>query len=461
MLKNKRVCLPIYEKRVIITLQMKNKGSIMRIYDLIQKKKNKKPLTKEEIVFFVSGVMSGKIKDYETSALLMAINLNGMNLDETYELTMAMAHSGDIVNFNDVKGVITDKHSTGGVSDTTTLIVVPIVASLGVKVAKMSGGGLGFTGGTADKLKVFTGFELNLTEDEFKRQINTIGASIITSSKNLAPADKILYELRHLTGSVDSIPLIASSIMSKKLASNADVIVLDVKFGNGAFMKDIKKASLLAKTMVEIGRRAGKKVSALLTDMNEPLGNAIGNQLEVKSAIEVLQGKRNSLATVSKRLAEEMLLLSGMFDAKQAKKAVQDSISSGNALLKLQEIIRAQGGDDQLITRIELWKKPKHTTTIFAKKEGFVNAFDTAELGLIVAQMGGAKQAKRAHIDNTVGIQLFVKLGSKVKLGDKLAELYFNNEDKLQEFEERVQKAITIGKTKKMKGNKLIQQIVR
>ena len=432
----------------------------MRVYDLIQKKKNKKPLTKEEIAFFVKGVMSGKIKDYETSALLMAINLMGMNLDETYELTIEMAHSGDVVNFSGVKGVITDKHSTGGVSDTTTLVVVPIVASLGVKVAKMSGGGLGFTGGTADKLKVFTGFNLNLLEDEFLHQINTVGASIISANKNLAPADKILYELRHLTGSVDSIPLIASSIMSKKLASNAGVIVLDVKFGSGAFMKNLKDANLLAKTMVEIGRRAGKKVCAIITDMNEPLGSGIGNQLEVKNAIDVLQGKKNNLATVSKKLAEEMLVLSGAYDVKQAKKAIQDSIISGSALLKLQEIIRAQGGDDQLITRPELWQKPKYIKPIFATQEGYVNSFNTEELGLIVLDLGGAKQTKTTIIDNTVGIKLFVKLGARIKTTEKLAELHYNNEQNVEEFENRLNKAITIEKNKKSKG-KLIQQIVR
>ena len=379
----------------------------MRIYDLIEKKKKRLPLNKDEIAFFIQGIMSGKIKDYETTALLTAISLCGMNMEETFELTMQMAHSGDVMNYSSIKGTIVDKHSTGGVSDTTTLIVVPILASLGLKVAKMSGGSLGFTGGTADKLKVFTGYNLNLSEDEFLNVINRVGASIIAPNKNLAPADKILYELRHLTSNVESIPLIASSIMSKKLASNADIIVLDVKFGSGAFMKTLKDATLLAKTMVEIGKRAKKKVSAILTSMDEPLGTGIGNQLEVKNAIEVLNGKRNNLGLVSKRLVEEILLLSG-YDTKKIKKAIDDTIISGNALLKLQEMVRAHGGDDLLISRMELMKKPKYKQEITSNQEGFVNVIKTAELGKIVTLLGGAKTEKNGIIDNSVGIELFV-----------------------------------------------------
>jgi pyrimidine-nucleoside phosphorylase len=429
----------------------------MRVYDLILKKKNKKALTTEEIGFFIDGVMSGKIKNYETSALLMAIAINDMNIEETFDLTLKMAHSGDIVNFDKVSGTVVDKHSTGGVSDTTTLIVVPIVASLGVKVAKMSGGGLGFTGGTADKLQVFKGYDLNLTEEQFINNINTVGASIITQTKNFAPADKILYELRNLTASVESIPLIAASIMSKKLASNASVIVLDVKFGEGAFMKTLAQASTLAKTMVEIGKRAGKKVSAILTDMNEPLGSGIGSILEVRNAINVLSGKKNNLATVSKRLCEELLVLSGAFDSKTAKKAINDTITSGNALIKLQEIIRAHGGDDQIIARAELMPKAKFIKPIYSAKEGFVNQIKSEELGYVAGQLSGKKMGK---IDHTAGIKLFVKLNTKVKKGDKIAEINASSEKDAENVAARVEDALVIKNNKKNKG-KLIQAIIR
>ena len=434
----------------------------MRVYDLIRKKKNKKPLTKEEIDFFINGVMDGSIKDFETTAFLMAVAMTSMTMDETYYLTMAMANSGEVMDFSKIKGVVVDKHSTGGVSDTTTLIVVPIVASLGLKVAKMSGGSLGFTGGTADKLKVFTGYNLNLTENEFLKTIQKVGASIISPNKNLAPADKILYELRNLTGSVESIPLIAASIMSKKIASGAQVIVLDVKFGNGAFMKTLKEATILAKTMVEIGKRAGRKVSAILTDMNEPLGSGIGTNLEVKNAISVLQGKKNNLATVSKKICEEILTLSGAFNLKEAKKAINDVIESGDALIKLQEIIRAHGGDDQLITRPELMQKPQHSVFVNAKVEGYVNGFQTDELGYIVVDLGGGKTQKTSVVDNSVGIKLFVKIGSFVNKGDKLAEIYYNDNsfDKIDELVERLQKNIKLSKNKKAKG-KLIPVVIR
>jgi|AntRauTorcE11897_2_1112592.scaffolds.fasta_scaffold00001_275 pyrimidine-nucleoside phosphorylase len=432
----------------------------MKVFDLITKKKNKKTLTKEEIDFFISGVMANEIKDYEASAFLMATAINGMTIQETYDLTMAMANSGDVVDFEGVKGPIIDKHSTGGVSDTTTLVIMPIIASLGVKFAKMSGSSLGFTGGTADKLQVFTGYNLNLTQQEFKNTINTVGGSVITQTKNLAPADKILYDLRNKTASVESMPLIAASIMSKKLASNADVIVLDVKFGKGAFMKTQKQATVLAKTMVEIGKKAGKKVSAILTDMNDPLGSGIGNNLEVKNAINVLKGKRNNLATVSKKLCEQILLLSNTYDLKTAKKAINDSITSGNALLKLQEIIRSQGGDDQIITRTELMQKPKFTQFVVAKKNGFVNSFKTKELGYIVSGLKESKTSKIIKSDHAVGIKLFVKRNTKVKTGDKLAEIQCNSEEKLLNAQKQMENVISIGKNKKTKG-KLIQAIIK
>ncbi|MGD9901028.1 MAG: thymidine phosphorylase [Spirochaetales bacterium] len=431
----------------------------MNIYDIIVKKKNKHSLTKEEIDFFIDGIISGAVKDFEASALLMAIAINGMDIDETYNLTMAMANSGAIVNLKDVKGITVDKHSTGGVSDTTTLIIAPIVACLGLKMAKMSGRGLGFTGGTADKLEVFKGYNLNLNQKEFINIVNSVGASIITQTKNLAPADKILYSLRDLTGSIESIPLIASSIMSKKLASNASVIVLDVKFGDGAFMKNVSTATLLAKTMVEIGKKAGKKISAILTSMDEPLGSGIGSNLEVKNAINVLSGKNNNLAKVSKTLAEKLLVLAGVYDAKSAKKAVNEVINNGSALLKLQEIIRAHGGDDQIITRQELMPKANAMLVVKAAKSGYVNKIKTEQLGFIVNSLGGGRTSANDKIDHTVGLKLFVKINSKVKAGEKICEIYAKSLEDAKNVEARVLDSLII-KSSKASESKLIQTVI-
>jgi|LGVF01.2.fsa_nt_gb pyrimidine-nucleoside phosphorylase len=432
----------------------------MRIYDVILKKKNKKILTQEEIGFFIDGIMDGSIKEHETSALLMAIAINGMNSEEIFNLTIAMRDSGSIINLKGINGITVDKHSTGGVSDSTTLVIAPIVACLGVKMPKMSGRSLGFTGGTADKVEVFTGYNVNLSQRDFISVVNNVGASIITQTKNLAPADKILYSIRNLTGSVESIPLIASSIMSKKLASNADVIVLDVKYGDGAFMKTLSRATQLARTMVDIGKRAGKKIQAVITNMEEPLGSGIGGNLEVKNAINVLKGKNNNLAKVSKTLAQRMLLLSGAYDAKTAKKAVNDVITSGSALIKLQEMIRAHGGDDQIITRWELMKKPKVIRVVKAKKTGFINKIKTAELGYIVKELGGGRASKHARINHSVGIKLFIKLNSKVKKGDKIAEIHASSASASLLAEKRVQQAFVIKGQKANKG-RLIEAIIR
>lgn len=432
----------------------------MKIYDILIKKKNKKPLTKAEIQFFIDGVISGNIKDYETTALLMAIAINGMNVEETYNLTMAMAHSGSVVNLKKINGITVDKHSTGGVSDSTTLVIAPIVACLGVKMAKMSGRALGFTGGTADKLEVFTGYNLNLSKQSFINIVNNVGASLISPTKNLAPADKKLYELRNLTGSIDSIALIASSIMSKKLASGASVIVLDVKYGNGAFMQTLALATKLAKLMVEIGKKAGKKTLAVISSMQEPLGSGIGCNLEVINAIDVLKGANNNLSKVSKELAMHILVLAGVMNVKTAKKSINDCIASGDALLKFQEIIRAHGGDDQIIIRNSLIPKGKISKTIICEKDGFIGEIKSQELGYIVRGLGGGRISKNSRINHSVGISMFVKLNSKVKKGDKLAVIHSNSAAALKLAEKRFFKAVLI-KPNKIGKAKLIQTVIR
>lgn len=432
----------------------------MKIYDIIAKKKNKKALTKAEIQFFIDGIMSGNVKDYEASALLMAIAINGMSVNETFTLTQAMAYSGSIVNLNKVNGITVDKHSTGGVSDTTTLVVAPIVAALGLKMAKMSGRALGFTGGTADKLEVFTGYNLNLSKKDFVSTVNKVGASIISQTKNIAPADKILYQLRDLTGSVESIPLIAASIMSKKLASGASILVLDVKYGSGAFMKTLAEATRLAKLMVEIGKQAGKKTMAIITSMQEPLGSGIGCNLEVVNALNVLKGKNNNLAKVSKEIAKHILVLSGTMNARVASKKINEVISSGDALLKLQEMIKAHGGDDQITTRWELLPKAKITRKVKAPKEGIINKIDTAKLGYIVRGLGGGRIGKYSKINHSVGIKMNIKLNSKVKEGDTLCEIHAKSQASSLLAEKRFLEAININH-KPANRVKLIQAIIR
>ena len=393
----------------------------MTMYDIIEKKKNKLTLTKEEINFFVNGYVNNEIPDYQVSSLLMAIVLNGMSDEETTDLTIAMANSGEKIkfNFNTV-----DKHSTGGVGDKTTLIIAPIVASLGCNVAKMSGRGLGFTGGTIDKLESIPGFKVQLTDEEFIKQIKNINVALISQTKNIAPADKKIYALRDVTATVDSIPLIASSIMSKKIASGSSNLVLDVKVGTGAFMKNIKDAQNLAHTMVNIGKNANIKTIAILSNMNQPLGNNIGNILEVKEAIEVLKGNGPiDLKELSIELATYMVSLYQNTDYDLAKTKVIEVLENKQALNKFYQFVANQGGNIEKISF-----KPRYEYQVYSKKQGYITKMNTEEIGKIASILGASRMTKDDVIDYEAGIILNKKINDYVKTNDLLATLYTNKE---------------------------------
>ena len=393
----------------------------MTMYDIIEKKKNKNTLTKEEISLFVNGYVNNEIPDYQVASLLMAIVLNGMNDEEVTNLTLAMANSGDKMEYN-FKAV--DKHSTGGVGDKTTLIVAPIVASRGCKVAKMSGKGLGFTGGTIDKLESIPGFRVQLSEDEFIHQINEINIALISQTKNIAPADKKIYALRDVTATVDSIPLIASSIMSKKIASGASNLVLDVKVGTGAFMKNVEDAKELATTMVNIGKNANINTLAILSNMNQPLGNNIGNILEVKEAIEVLEGNGpTDLKELSIELASYMVSLFKNISYDLAKNQVVEALENKQALNKFYQLVSSQGGNLEKITF-----NPKYEYKIYSKKEGYLTKMNTEEIGKIASLLGAGRMTKDDIIDYEAGIILNKKINDYVKENDLLATLYTNKE---------------------------------
>ena len=393
----------------------------MNMYDIIEKKKNKNTLTKEEISLFVNGYVNNEIPDYQVASLLMAIVLNGMNDEEVTNLTLAMANSGDKMEYN-FKAV--DKHSTGGVGDKTTLIVAPIVASLGCKVAKMSGKGLGFTGGTIDKLESIPGFRVQLSEEDFIHQINEINITLISQNKNLAPADKKIYALRDVTATVDSIPLIASSIMSKKIASGASNLVLDVKVGTGAFMKNVEDAKELATTMVNIGKNANINTLAILSNMNQPLGNNIGNILEVKEAIEVLEGNGpTDLKELSIELASYMVSLFKNISYDLAKNQVVEALENKQALNKFYQLVSSQGGNLEKITF-----NPKYEYKIYSKKEGYLTKMNTEEIGKIASLLGAGRMTKDDIIDYEAGIILNKKINDYVKENDLLATLYTNKE---------------------------------
>ena len=393
----------------------------MTMYDIIEKKKNKNTLTKEEISFFVNGYVNNEIPDYQVASLLMAIVLNGMNDEEVTNLTLAMADSGDKMQY-DFKAV--DKHSTGGVGDKTTLIVAPIVASLDCKVAKMSGKGLGFTGGTIDKLESIPRFKVQLTDEEFVNQVNEINLALISQTKNLAPADKKIYALRDVTATVDSIPLIASSIMSKKIASGASNLVLDVKVGTGAFMKNIEEAISLATTMVNIGKNAGINTIAILTNMDQPLGNNIGNALEVKEVIDVLNGNGpQDLKEISIELATYMVSLYKDISYDLAKQKVIEVLENKKALNKFYQFVSKQGGNIN-----ELKINPKYEYKIYSKKQGYIVKMDTEKIGKISSLLGAGRITKDDVIDYEAGIVLNKKINDYVKINDLLATFYTNKE---------------------------------
>ena len=393
--------------------------------DCIEHKRDGKVLTKEEIHRFIDDYTAGRIADYQAAAWLMAVYLRGMTAEETTELTMAMARSGDIVDLSSIPGVKVDKHSTGGIADTTTLIVAPLVAAAGVPVAKMSGRGLGFTGGTADKLEAIPGFRIELPEDQFLQQVRRMGLSLITQSGDIAPADKLLYALRDATGTVESIPLIASSIMSKKIASGADAIVLDVKYGDGAFMKTKEDARKLARMMVDIGRLAHKPTRAVITSMEAPLGTAIGNSLEVDEAVDALSGRGGRrLMEVVRAIGAQMLLVGGKAGSEgEGEQIIDDLVASGKGLAKFKEFVKAQDGSVSWIGKRPLTKAPQMFTAV-CTDEGYITEINGRALGEIAMAMGAGRARKEDPIDPMVGIRLFKELGDSIKAGEPLFTLY-------------------------------------
>ncbi len=419
----------------------------MRMYDLIEKKKRGDALTKEEIAFFVRGTTDGTIPDYQLSAFLMAVCFRGMTAEETAILTDEMAHSGDTLDLAVFGTSSVDKHSTGGVGDKTTLIVTPIAASLRCKVAKMSGRGLGYTGGTVDKLSAIPGYRLTMPHEDFMRQVETVGAAVISQSGNLTPADKKLYALRDVTATVDSLPLIASSIMSKKIAAGAHSIVLDVKVGSGAFMKTKDDASALARAMVEIGKACGRRVTAILTDMDIPLGISVGNALEVKEAIEILHGRGPAdLREVSLTLASHMVSLCRDISLAEAEEMTKQALDSGVALEKFREWTKAQGGDSTAP-----FPEAKIIRPICADKDGFITKMDTAEIGEVSVILGAGRAKAEDEIDLTAGIEILKKTGDAIKAGEPIAILHTSDEEKFTDAAKRYGRAIEIGKQAPMK----------
>ena len=429
----------------------------MRMYDIIQHKRDNKELSGEEIQFFVKEYTAGNIPDYQAAALAMAIFFNGMTPEETAALTLAMAHSGDVMDLTQIKGVKVDKHSTGGVGDKTSLVLGPMVAALGVPVAKMSGRGLGHTGGTIDKLESFPGFQTGIPEQEFFDNVNRIGIAIAGQTGNLAPADKKLYALRDVTATVESIPLIASSIMSKKIAAGADVIVLDVKVGSGAFMKDEESAVKLADTMVRIGDNVGKKTMAVVSDMDEPLGYAVGNALEVKEAIDTLAGNGpQDLYELCLELGSHMVAGAGKAqNCAEAKEMLAGTIKDGSALRKLAELVEAQGGNPEAVYDTELLPKASIEYEYRADTKGYVSRI----VGTSAMVLGGGRENKDSVIDLSVGIVLEAKKGAYVHKGDVLARFYANDENKLSDAVKRFADAYVIEDTKPA-GSRLIKKVI-
>ncbi|NLC68082.1 MAG: thymidine phosphorylase, partial [Clostridiaceae bacterium] len=400
----------------------------MRMYDIIEKKRDNSELSYEELKFFVDGVCKESIPDYQVSALLMAIFLRGMSPRETSDLAMLMAESGEILDLSPVNGIKVDKHSTGGVGDKTTLVVAPIVAACGVPVIKMSGRGLGFTGGTVDKLESIPGFRTSLGKGEIIRNAEKHGISLTGHGAEMVPADKKLYALRDVTATVDSIPLIASSIMSKKIASGADKILLDVKCGKGAFIKTLEDAMELAGLMVDIGKRVKKETAALVTNMDSPLGNAVGNILEVIEAIETLKGKGPAdLETLSLELAAHMLFLAGQGEIEYCRRMAKDALDSRKALEKLREMVNAQGGDEEALDNYTVFKQALYRREIKSEKDGFVESIDAGLIGRASVVLGAGRETKDSPVDHSAGIYLYKKPGTMVEKGETLATLYTNN----------------------------------
>jgi len=420
----------------------------MNMYDLIMKKKKGFELTNEEIRYMIEGYTKEAIPDYQMSAMMMAICFQGMTPEETKNLTLAMAESGDMLDLSEIKGIKVDKHSTGGVGDKTSLVLGPMVAALGVSVAKMSGRGLGHTGGTIDKLESFTGFTTALSKDNFIKNVNEIGIAIAGQTADLAPADKKLYALRDVTGTVDQMSLIASSIMSKKLASGADAIVLDVKTGDGAFMKTLNDSVALAEAMVSIGKLAGKKMAAIISDMDQPLGNAVGNILEVKEAIDTLKGHGpKDLEELVLTLGSYMVVAAEKVETiKEARTALKQTLVDGSAFEVFKKFVVAQGGCEDEVLYPEKLPVAKYIEDVVADTEGYVAKIQTEEIGRISLLLGGGRETKESEIDLTVGVVLNKKRGDRVEVGDVLATIHANNKYKLAEAKKRLLASYTLPK---------------
>ena len=418
----------------------------MRMFDIIAKKRDGGVLSREELEFAVMGFVNGQVPDYQMSALLMAIYLRGMTEKETAQLTDVMAHSGDMVDLSAISGIKADKHSTGGVGDKTTLVIAPIVAACGVKIAKMSGRGLGHTGGTVDKMEAVPGTQTAVDRERFFAQVNEIGISVIGQSGNLAPADKKMYALRDVTATIGCVPLIASSIMSKKLAAGSDCILLDVKTGNGAFMKTLDDSIELAKAMVSIGQHNGRKVAALITDMDTPLGHNIGNSLEVIESVEVLKGHGPAdLTEVCYQLAANMLYLAGKGSLEDCRRMAEEAVASGAAYEKLKQMFAAQGGDVSVLDDPDKFQKAKFSRPLLAAESGYLVRMNTEMVGNASVDLGAGRITKEDVIDFAAGIVLHKKTGDKVEAGECLATLYADQEEKFDAAEEMFRAALTFG----------------
>jgi pyrimidine-nucleoside phosphorylase len=434
----------------------------MRITDIIRNKQLGKMLSSEEIDYFIRGYTEGTVPDYQAAALCMSIWFNGMSEKETADLTMAMANSGDQIDLSDIDGITVDKHSSGGVADTTTIAVAPLVAACGGIVAKMSGRGLMHSGGTIDKLESIPGYRVNQTMERFVEIVNTCGASIIGQSADLAPADKQLYALRDVTSTVDSLPLIASSIMSKKLASGCDKILLDVKWGTGAFMHSVEDAVRLARTMTSIGEHAGIPTRALVTDMNQPLGNAVGNALEVEEAIRILRGEiTGDLDELIRELSAQMLMLSDVYETReQALDAVQSAVESGKAARKLEQMIELHGGNPAVVEDLSLLPKAKQTVSLRAETSGYVTSMQTDEIGMAAVIIGAGREKKGDPIDPAVGCWLKKRIGDPVEKGEELVRFYVNDTSNVDAALMRCADALHIGEERQILKIRLVEKII-
>jgi pyrimidine-nucleoside phosphorylase len=423
----------------------------MRAVDIIMKKRNGEILNEQEIKFIVGGCVKGNIPDYQISAFLMAVYFQGMSFGETMLLTKEMMLSGKVMEYKDIEDFIIDKHSTGGVGDKTTMILAPMVVASGGKVASIAGRGLGHTGGTVDKLESIEGFTVEINTEHFYKAVKEVGCGLIGQTKDIAPADKILYALRDVTATVESIPLITASIMSKKLAEGIDGLVLDVKTGSGAFMKTLDDSYKLAISLVEIGKRMGKKVCAFITDMNQPLGRYVGNSLEIKECIETMKNNGpEDLTRLCVELSGYMLYLSGKAESfGEAKKITRSTLEDGSALNKFKEIIKSQGGNPNVCHDYKLLPEAKHQTQVFADKRGFVNEIQTEKIGLASMYLGGGRAKMDDKLDYAVGLRMEVKLGDRIEKGKPLATIYYNPSSNLTDAKKLIEKACLIENERK------------